>query len=368
MAGAQSASLETAVRSVERVCYAGLDSVALRRQVAERFARVMPYEAHAFSTCDPDTGLMTHTLGRGIPTALARAYGERLYPNVNAPLSMQLARERRLVYSLIDHSAEARDEFAAVGLRAQVDTAISSGGRLWGVWCVMLGSAAPALLRRGRAALERLGPHLARGLQQAALIDHARASRDDDADAAPGVVVIDARRRPIVRTAAATRWLADLGDIGLTMPDDLPLAIIALAARLQARGRRALPAATSRARGRSGRWYVLSASLAEPDVHGSCATVIAIRPAVPREVASILVGLYDLSPREREVVAAVARGESTKAIAAAFGVSPHTVDEHIDRACGKIGVRGRKALIARLYFDGYAPLIAAGRQRASGDA
>jgi hypothetical protein len=29
------------------------------------------------------------------------------------------------------------------------------------------------------------------------------------------------------------------------------------------------------------------------------------------------------------------------------------VDEHIERACEKIGVRGRKALIARLYFDGY---------------
>lgn len=367
MAGAQSASLEMAVRGVERVCYAGLDSVALRRQVAERFSRVIPFEAHAFSTCDPDTGLMTHTVGRGIPTALARAYGERLYPDVNAPLSMKLARERRLVYSLTDHSAEARDEFAAAGLRAQVDSAISSGGRLWGIWCVMLGTSAPALIRRGRAALERLGPHLARGLQQAALIDHARASRDDGPDDATGVVVLDGERRVTLRTAAATRWLTDLADVGLSMPDDLPLGVVALAARVRERARRSTPAATVRGRGRSGRWYLLSASLAEPDAHGSCATVITIRPAVPREIASILVGLYDLSPREREVVAAVARGESTKCIAGAFGVSPHTIEEHIDRACAKIGVRGRKALIARLYFDGYAPLISAGFQRAGSD-
>jgi DNA-binding CsgD family transcriptional regulator len=81
-----------------------------------------------------------------------------------------------------------------------------------------------------------------------------------------------------------------------------------------------------------------------------------VRPAVPREVASILTQLYDLSPREREIIAAVARGESTKAIAAHLTVSPHTVAEHIGRACEKIGVRGRKALIAKLFFDTYAPL------------
>jgi len=69
----------------------------------------------------------------------------------------------------------------------------------------------------------------------------------------------------------------------------------------------------------------------------------------------VLTSRYDLSLREREVVAAVTRGESTKAIAESLGVSPHTVIEHIDRACRKIGVRGRKALIAKLFFDGSAP-------------
>jgi DNA-binding CsgD family transcriptional regulator len=102
---------------------------------------------------------------------------------------------------------------------------------------------------------------------------------------------------------------------------------------------------------------VLRASLAEPDAAGERAAVVVVRPAVPREVATLLTRLYGLSAREREVVAAVARGESTKEIAAALGVSPHTVLEHLDRACGKIGARGRKALLAKLFFDGYAPLL-----------
>lgn len=95
--------------------------------------------------------------------------------------------------------------------------------------------------------------------------------------------------------------------------------------------------------------------LAEPDATGECSTVVVVQPSTPRERAAILTRLYDLSQREREVTAAVARGESTKRIAARLGVSPHTVKEHLDRACAKIGVRGRKALVAKLFFDGYAP-------------
>ena len=58
-------------------------------------------------------------------------------------------------------------------------------------------------------------------------------------------------------------------------------------------------------------------------------------------------------PVEGEVVAAVVRGEPTKCIAASLGISPYTVAEHLDRACAKVGVRGRKALVARLFLDGY---------------
>ena len=103
----------------------------------------------------------------------------------------------------------------------------------------------------------------------------------------------------------------------------------------------------------------MRASLAEPDASGESAVVIVIRPALAQEIANVLTRLYALSPREREVIAAVARGEATKCIAETLKLSPHTVTEHIQRACDKIGVRGRKALIARLFFDGYAPTLKA---------
>jgi DNA-binding CsgD family transcriptional regulator len=244
----------------------------------------------------------------------------------------------------------------------QLHVSLMSGGRLWGTWCLMSGDESRSRGCERLSALRRMVPHLVRGLQAAALVDRGLAAVDQDD--APGVLVLDARGRPTLRTPLAARWLGELADVGLRMPNEVPLAVVALVARLR-RGRN--DTATTlhiRARGVSGRWYSIRASLAEPGATGESAAIVVIQPAVPREVASMLTTLYDLSVREREVVAAVARGESTKAIADSLGLSPHTVIEHIDRACHKIGVRGRKALIAKLFFDGYAPLL--GSQAAHG--
>ncbi|AHG89320.1 regulatory protein LuxR [Gemmatirosa kalamazoonensis] len=353
--------MEAVYRSVRRACYAGFDSVTLRREVAARVAPAVPYDKYAFSTCDPDTGLMTHTVADGVTSDLARAYVERLYPYHCACLTMDVPRTGVAVFSMLDLSPPTRDVLAAHGFDEQLQVSLTAEGRLVGTWCMMRADDAPPPRDAERALLRRLIPHVTRGLQAAARVDHglaaARGGAIDDADHAPGILVLDARDRPTTRTPLAAAWLDDLADVGLDMPDGLPLAVHALVVRLRAVRADVAADAHVRLRGRSGRWYVLRASLAEPDAYGECAIVVVVRPAVPREVATLLTRLYGLSTREREIAAAVARGESTKEIAAALGLSPHTVLEHIDRACGKIGVHGRKALIAKLFFDGYHPLL-----------
>lgn len=351
--------MEALYRTVKRLCYAGLDSVSLRREIAARVVPTLGFDAHAFSTCDPEIGLMTHVVADGIPAELARAYLEELYPTHCARMTIDMPRGGVPVFSTINHSAAARSAFYAAGMHCQVHASFMSGRqRLWGTWCLMRTSATSALDASARALLHRLAPHVVRGLRAAALIDEGLATARSDRDAGAGVLVLDERDRPIVRTAAASAWLADLADVGLRMDDDMPLAVLALVSRLRRTRTDVAVSLRVRARGRSGRWYALRASLAEPNEYGAAAAVIVVQPAAVREVASLLTQLYDLSAREREVVAAVARGESTKEIAASLGVSAHTVLEHIDRACHKIGVRGRKALIAKLFFDGYAPLLA----------
>jgi DNA-binding CsgD family transcriptional regulator len=61
-----------------------------------------------------------------------------------------------------------------------------------------------------------------------------------------------------------------------------------------------------------------------------------------------LAARYGLSPREHEMLRRIARGDANKAIAAALGLSAHTVQEYVGRACRKVGVRTRRELVARL--------------------
>jgi DNA-binding CsgD family transcriptional regulator len=350
--------VEAAFNSAKRACYSGLDSVALRREVADRVSAAVAFDAHAFSTCDPDTGLMAHTVAEGVPPALARMYVKNLYPQGLASLGMDLPRRGINVYSMSDHSPDTRKVLHDYGLDQQLHVSIAIGGRLWGSWCLMRGSASSAAATREYAFLKRLEPHLARGLQTAALIDRGLAADEiTSSESVPGVLVLDSKNRQTLRTRTAAVWLDDLRDVGIQMPEEIPLAIVGLAHRVRSNRDATRDEVHMRVRGLSGRWYTLRASLSEPNASGESSLVVVIRPSIPTEVASILSQLYGFSAREREVVAAVTRGDATKTIAADLGVSPHTVTEHIDRACYKLGVRGRKALIAKLFFDGYAPTL-----------
>lgn len=55
----------------------------------------------------------------------------------------------------------------------------------------------------------------------------------------------------------------------------------------------------------------------------------------------VLAALERLTPREREVLDALASGATNKEIAIALGSTPGTVKTHIERLIGKLGVRDR---------------------------
>lgn len=188
-----------------------------------------------------------------------------------------------------------------------------------------------------------------------------------------GVLVLDDRGRITARSASARAQLADLTATGATdtgnapgdAPSDaLPSAIIDLLGQVMTLSDSdGPPAGVSRVRGRSERWYTLRAIRAEPSATGESATgesatIILIEPLTACDEA-LLCRLYHLTPREREVIVHVLRGESTKRIAAALELSAHTVQDHIDHACDKLGVRGRRALLAKLFTDGYATALLA---------
>jgi DNA-binding CsgD family transcriptional regulator len=62
-----------------------------------------------------------------------------------------------------------------------------------------------------------------------------------------------------------------------------------------------------------------------------------------------------LSERERAVVNLVVQGASTRDISNVLYISEYTVQEHLSNVFDKVGVRGRRALIKRLFFDNLYP-------------
>lgn len=342
-----------ALRSIKRVCHAGLDSIALRAEVARRAAAIVPTEACGLAATDPETGLFTHGWIDGIPDGLIREFMEVTYlDEVSDFLDLAASGET----TTTDISEPYRDQLRAYGLRRGAHAVFCSGGEMWGAWCMYREGGSRPFDERQLRFMRAIAPHVGYGLRYAATMEAASASGPATGDAAPGVLVLDARGQITLKSGPATAQLEDLANVGLAA-DSLSYAVASVLTRLRAVHATADGAVRTelRAQGRSGRWYTLHGSLAEPDSAGDSAAVIVIQPAGPLETPTSLSHRYGLSPRQREVLLLVIRGESTKRIAHRLGLSVYTVQDHLDSVCEKVGVRGRKALLARILADRSAP-------------
>ncbi|GAA2657464.1 response regulator transcription factor [Streptomyces vastus] len=72
----------------------------------------------------------------------------------------------------------------------------------------------------------------------------------------------------------------------------------------------------------------------------------------PHAVAPAAGGPEELSERERQVLALVARGLNNTEIAEALGLSPLTAKTHVSRIMGKLGARDRAQLVMVAYESG----------------
>ena len=106
---------------------------------------------------------------------------------------------------------------------------------------------------------------------------------------------------------------------------------------------------------RSGRWLTFHGARTEPRAGREGETMVVIEPSRPQELAWLRASAYGLTDRERAVVDLVVQGASTREISGALYISEYTVQEHLSNAFDKVGVRGRRALVKRLFFDNLYP-------------
>jgi DNA-binding NarL/FixJ family response regulator len=195
------------------------------------------------------------------------------------------------------------------------------------------------------------------------------------AAAAPGLIVFDQRSRVLSANEDALHWMRQLvgHESGMPTSSEIPTArqvdelfsrvelerqispIWALLSRARAVAEGVdNRAARLRLRDQRGRWLVLHASALRSHEDSSPASVaVVIEPATSSEIAPIIIEAYSLTPRERDVVGALARGDTTSEIAARLFLSPHTVRDHIKTVFEKVGVSSRAELVARLFAEHY---------------
>jgi DNA-binding CsgD family transcriptional regulator len=367
---ASTALRERSFAETKRLCYAGLDAPTLLHEVAERLRRVVPFETYCATSNDPLSGLLTHVAHDGVlGEKEQRTYLADVFFEEDLDEQRRMVRNRFPVALLSDvtggrleHALRYREITGPIGLGYELLGVCSLGREQWGGINLIRERGDPDFDAREMALLQRVVPHLGTGLKAAVLCK--QVSAEPEGECAPGVLVLDARGQVIQHTQAAERWLRDLADLGdgWLEGDDLPAPVWMVVGAL----RKALKPETDRDLGgvpsvrvqtRSGRWLTFHGARTESRNGRGGETMVIVEPSRPQELAWLRMSAYGLSEREREVVDLVVQGASTTEISQTLYISKHTVQEHLSNAFDKVGVRGRRALVKRLFFDNLYPTM-----------
>ena len=159
----------------------------------------------------------------------------------------------------------------------------------------------------------------------------------------PGVVILKPDLTVSSQTAGAGAWLEALPAAQLfALWGMLPAVVYPVATRARTGG--TMTGAQALERDIDGRWVMIEAASLEGDGRGKIA--ITLRGAAPTETFDLLCRAYALTPRERDVVAAVVAGLDTNALSERLSISRHTVQDHLKSVFQKIGIRSRRELLA----------------------
>ncbi len=323
--------------------------------------RAVPFDAACWHTLDPATLLETSHLTLNLPVENSVATEiEYLEQDYNQFATLARSRRRSGVLSeatggVPERSRRYRELIRPFGLEGELRAALVAAGTAWG---------AIGLLRAGgdftadeARFLSAVSGPLAEGIRRALLLQAATA---EDLATGPGLVLLDEGHRLEAMTPPAARLLEELVDApGAGAQSPLPYVVHAVArrAQLEAKGG---PPARARVRRRDGRWLSLYGSLIQEGPKAR--TAVIIEEAEGAGVAPVLELAYGLSSRESEVVQLLLRGLSTKEVAAAPYISPYTVQEHCKAIFEKVGVRSRRELVGRVFYQQYEPRRLAGKR------
>jgi DNA-binding CsgD family transcriptional regulator len=364
-------SRQRAVESVERICARAETADELLEGLAHELHRAIPYDGAAWFGIDPVTMLAAAPSRiEDLDPSYCSMYWHLEFHEQDFANFTDLA-ERGGVTSLRQslgdrpgRSVRYREFMAPQGYHDELRATFRIGDATWGFVDLYRESSALPFTDDDLGLMRAISAVVADSLRT-----HVRSVNPWLGEAsAPGLLVVDGEGRAVSSNGEAEVWLRDLwpaapdgANASLDFVDlgqwerDVPTPLYALAARARAvaGGRERVPARL-RLRDRRGRWLVLHASaLTDRDNPDRAQVAIVIEAAKSAEVAPIIIEAYSLTPRERDVLGAIARGGSTGEIATALFLSPHTVRDYVKAVFEKVGVSSRNELVAKLFGEHY---------------
>ncbi|MCE6995203.1 helix-turn-helix transcriptional regulator [Saccharothrix sp. S26] len=326
-------------REIAALATTGLGVVELHRAAIDVVERVVPTDLTCWASLDPDTAVIsTMTSGANrIPAQYEPVLAACEYSGAEPHSFAELARRPEPVARLSDvprdaaRSGRLNEVWRPLGLHHELRAVFRVDGTCWGAAGLVRGGEFSA---REAEFLASVTPALAAATRVAVRCGTYRAGGD------PAIVVVGPDGAPRAATAAARTWRDEL--------DAIAPGRFAVVLRAVVTGARASASGTFRARVRdaAGGWVLVRASrlIAEDDRE----TVVTVERASGAELLGLLSAAYGLTAREREVCDEVMAGRSTSDIAARLAISAHTVQDHLKSVFGKVDVRSRGELVAKL--------------------
>lgn len=335
-------------RRVAQLCTEATSPQELLEGVAATVRPLVRQEAAAWLVTDPVTMLFTDGVIEGFSPETCEPWYHHELSVPNVATFAQLASGRPAVTVLseatrgdVASSPRWREVLAPSGYGRELRVVFRDHGVTWGCATVHRNSKEPDFGRADADLFGALSPLVGAGLRRLVVEER---TTEADLDG-PGLLLVGPDRVARAGTPAGARWLELLGAPTGELRHTWLLSLGELATRGSGTGKRI------RLRARDGRWATLHAEPLQ-DRDGTFAVIV--EPSRPTDVAAVIAMAYGLSPREQDLVLALARGEGTQAIADRLRISPHTVRDHIKSIFDKTGVSSRNELVAKLFHDHYA--------------
>ena len=334
---------------LERLGEASLGREPLQLEVLAELRRVIGFDRWAWPLADPEAlvplggGVAEHDYGPAVGRLL-----DLEYSSGDVAAMSVLARRRNPAGSL---SAETGGDLARsprwdevlrpVGIGDEAVLACRDALGCWGWLKAYRDSDDASFAEHDLELLAQVGPTLGSALRRTL----GGVSREiPAAPSSPGVVVLDPDLRAVSWTAGAREWIDAFPGAGLFAAwGILPATVYPVAAL--ARSRNGSADARALERTADGRWLRIEAARLEGQTDAQIA--VTLRAATGTETFDLLCRAYALSPRERDVVAALLAGLDTRAVSGRLFISPHTVQDHLKSVFRKTGARSRRELVAR---------------------